>query len=105
MRSLISLIQDDQISSKGAKDIFERIWESGGDPLKVIDELGLRQVQDTVAIEKAVDLVFSENTEQAEKISTNPKLVGWFVGQAMKASKGKANPKMVTQMVTKKLEA
>lgn len=103
MRSLINLVQEDQISSKGAKDIFEKIWETGGDPLKIVDELGLRQVQDTAVIEKAINSVFSENPEQVEKIPKNPKLVGWFVGQVMKQTQGKADPKLINKFVNKKL--
>lgn len=104
MRELIELVQKNQISSKGSKDIFETIWESGGSPLTLVDKLGLRQVQDTDAISEAVESVFSENPEQVKKIEINPKLVGWFVGQVMKKTEGKADPKLINQLIKKKLE-
>ena len=104
MRELIELVQKNQISSKGSKNIFETIWESGGSPLTLVDKLGLRQVQDTDAISEAVESVFSENPEQVKKIEINPKLVGWFVGQVMKKTEGKADPKLINQLIKKKLE-
>ena len=104
MRELIELVQQNQISSKGTKDIFETIWETGGSPLNLVDKLGLRQVQDSDAISEAVESVFSENPEQAKKIEINPKLVGWFVGQVMKKTEGKADPKLINQLIKEKLE-
>ena len=93
MRELINLIKSDQISSKGAKEIFDHIWTSGGDPTELVDKLGLRQVQDTSLIEKIVDDVIAENPEQVDKVKSNPKLIGWFVGQVMKKSQRKSRPK------------
>ena len=104
MRELIELIQQNQISSKGTKDIFEIIWESGGSPLNLVDKLGLRQVQDTDTISESIDSVFSENPEQVKKVENNPKLVGWFVGQVMKKTEGRADPKLINQLIKKKLE-
>ena len=103
MRELIELVQQNQISSKGTKDIFETIWETGGSPLNLVDKLGLRQVQDSDAFSEAVESVFSENPEQVKKIEINPKLVGWFVGQVMKKTKGKADPKLINQLIKEKL--
>jgi aspartyl-tRNA(Asn)/glutamyl-tRNA(Gln) amidotransferase subunit B len=103
MKSLILLIQESQISSRGVKDIFDNMWEFGGDPIKLVDELGLRQVQDTDLIKKAIDTVFSENPQQVEKVAENSKLVGWFVGQVMKQTQGKADPKLIKEFVNEKL--
>ncbi len=103
MGELIELVQQNQISSKGVKDIFEIIWENGGSPLDLVDKLGLRQVQDTDTISESVEKVFSENPEQVKKIKSNPKLVGWFVGQVMKETEGKADPKLINQLIKKKL--
>ena len=104
MRGLINLIKSDQISSKGAKEIFDHIWRSGGDPTELVDKLGLRQVQDTSLIEKIVDDVIAANPEQVDKVKSNPKLIGWFVGQVMKKSQGKADPKIINQIVNEKLK-
>ena len=103
MRELIDLIKSDQISSKGAKEIFDHIWSSGGNPEELVDKLELRQVKDTSLIEKIVDDVMVENPEQVDKVKSNPKLKGWFVGQVMKKSQGKADPKIINQIVNKKI--
>ena len=104
MRELINLIKSDQISSKGAKEIFDHIWRSGGDPTALVDKLGLRQVQDTSLIEQIVSEVITENPTQVDKVKSNPKLVGWFVGQVMKKSQGKADPKIINKIVNEKLK-
>ena len=104
MRGLIKLIKSGQISSKGAKEIFDHIWRSGGDPTELMDKLGLRQVQDTSFIEKIVDDVIVANPEQVDKVKSNSKLIGWFVGQVMKKSQGKADPKIINQIVNEKLK-
>ena len=103
MRELINLIQKDEISSKGAKEIFDHIWNSGGNPTDLVDKLGLRQVQDTSLIEQIVDDVIKENPAQVDKVKSNPKLIGWFVGQVMKKSEGKADPKIINKIVNEKL--
>ena len=103
MKELINLIKSDQISSKGAKEIFDYIWRSGGNPMELVDKLELRQVHDTNLIEKIVNDVISENPELVDKVKSNPKLQGWFVGQVMKKSQGKADPKIITQIVNKKI--
>ena len=78
--------------------------ETGGDPVKIVDAKGLRQITDTGAIEAAVDKVIAENPAQAEQYrSGDQKVTGWFVGQIMKATGGKANPKMVNELLKKKL--
>ena len=104
IRELIKLIKSDQISSKGAKEIFDHIWTSGGNPGELIDMLGLRQVQDTSLIEQIVDDVINENPSQVDKVKSNPKLIGWFVGQVMKKSEGKADPKIINKIVNEKLK-
>ncbi len=104
IRELINLIKSDQISSKGAKEIFDHIWTSGGNPSELIDMLGLRQVQDTSLIKQIVDDVINENPSQVDKVKSNPKLIGWFVGQVMKKSEGKADPKIINKIVNEKLK-
>ena len=101
---LITLINSDQISSKGAKEIFDHIWGSGGNPIELVDKLGLRQVQDTSLIAQIVDDVIKENPAQVDKVKSNPKLIGWFVGQVMKKSEGKADPKIINKIVIAKLK-
>ena len=104
MRELIDLIKSGKISSKGSKEIFDHIWKSGGNPAELVNELGLQQVQDTSLIEKIVDDVVKENPAQVDKVKSNPKLIGWFVGQVMKKSQGKADPKIINQIVNEKLK-
>ncbi|PWE49194.1 Asp-tRNA(Asn)/Glu-tRNA(Gln) amidotransferase GatCAB subunit B [Thioclava sp. NG1] len=101
--AIIRLIKSDKISGKIAKDLFEIVYTEGGDPEKIVEERGMIQVTDTGAIEAAVDEVIAANPEQVEKAKANPKLAGWFVGQVIKASGGKANPKAVNQIVAQKL--
>ena len=100
---VIDLISSDAISGKIAKDLFEIVYTEGGDPAKIVDERGMKQVTDTGAIEAALDEIIAANPEQVEKAKVNPKLAGWFVGQVMKATGGKANPKAVNQLVAQKL--
>jgi aspartyl-tRNA(Asn)/glutamyl-tRNA(Gln) amidotransferase subunit B len=101
---LIDLIGADTISGKIAKDVFEIVWdESGASPAAIVEERGLKQVTDTGAIEAAVAEVIAANPDQVKKAVDNPKLAGWFVGQVMKATGGKANPKAVQQIVQQKL--
>ncbi|MEJ5217394.1 Asp-tRNA(Asn)/Glu-tRNA(Gln) amidotransferase subunit GatB [Cognatishimia sp. D5M38] len=100
---IIDLISSDAISGKIAKDLFEIVYTEGGDPAKIVEERGMKQVTDTGAIEAALDEIIAANPEQVEKAKVNPKLAGWFVGQVMKATGGKANPKAVNQLVAQKL--
>jgi aspartyl-tRNA(Asn)/glutamyl-tRNA(Gln) amidotransferase subunit B len=103
LAGIIRLITSDAISGKIAKDLFEIVYIEGGDPEKIVEERGMRQVTDTGAIEAAVDEIIAANPAQVEKAKANPKLAGWFVGQVMKATGGKANPKAVNQIVSAKL--
>jgi aspartyl-tRNA(Asn)/glutamyl-tRNA(Gln) amidotransferase subunit B len=100
---VIDLIASDAISGKIAKDLFEIVYTEGGDPAQIVEERGMKQVTDTGAIEAALDEIIAANPAQVEKAKENPKLAGWFVGQVMKATGGKANPKAVNQLVAKKL--
>ncbi|WP_417723895.1 Asp-tRNA(Asn)/Glu-tRNA(Gln) amidotransferase subunit GatB [Salipiger sp.] len=103
LAGIIRLIKSDAISGKIAKDLFEIVYTEGGDPEAIVEERGMKQVTDTGAIETAVDEIIAANPEQVEKAKQNPKLAGWFVGQVMKATGGKANPKAVNELVAKKL--
>ena len=100
---LVNLIDDGTISGKIAKDLFEIIWTEGGDPATIVDERGLRQVTDTGAIEAAVDAVIAANPDKVAAVKTKPSMLGWFVGQVMKQSGGKANPAAVNELLKKKL--
>ena len=100
---LIGLIKLGDISGKIAKDVFEICYTSGRNPAEIVETEGMKQVTDTGAIEAAVAEIIAANPAQVEKAQANPKLVGWFVGQVMKATGGKANPAAVNQIVTAKL--
>ena len=100
---LVDLISDGTISGKIAKDLFEILWTEGGDPAAIVEARGMKQVTDTGAIEAAVDEIIAANPGQVEKARQNAKLVGWFVGQVMKTTGGKANPAAVNDLVVKKL--
>ncbi len=100
---ILDLIASDAISGKIAKDLFEIVYTEGGDPAAIVEARGMTQVTDTGAIEAAVDEVIAANPAQVEKAKANPKLAGWFVGQVMKATGGKANPAAVNQIVAARL--
>ncbi|MCV2891660.1 Asp-tRNA(Asn)/Glu-tRNA(Gln) amidotransferase subunit GatB [Lentibacter sp. XHP0401] len=100
---IIDLIAADTISGKIAKDLFEIVYTEGGDPAEIVEARGMKQVTDTGAIETALDEIIAANPAQVEKARENPKLAGWFVGQVMKATGGKANPKAVNDLVQAKL--
>ena len=103
--ALIDLIKDGTISGKIAKDVFALIFEGeeNGDPSEIVEKRGLKQVTDTGAIEKIVDEIIAANPKQVEQVKEKPKTMGWFVGQVMKASQGKANPQAVNEILKKKL--
>ncbi|MEZ5778394.1 MAG: Asp-tRNA(Asn)/Glu-tRNA(Gln) amidotransferase subunit GatB [Paracoccaceae bacterium] len=100
---ILDLIAKGEISGKMAKELFEILWTEGGDPAEVAAKHGMKQVTDTGAIKAAVDEVIAANPDQVEKAKANPKLAGWFVGQVLKATGGKANPAAVNQIVAEKL--
>ena len=100
---LIALISDETISGKIAKDVFARMIAGEGEAAAIVEKHGLKQVTDTGAIEKVVDEIIAANPEQVEKVKEKPQALGWFVGQVMKASGGKANPKAVNEILKAKL--
>ncbi|MFB9149071.1 Asp-tRNA(Asn)/Glu-tRNA(Gln) amidotransferase subunit GatB [Roseovarius ramblicola] len=100
---IVEMTSSDEISGKIAKEVFEISFFNGGTPREVVAREGLKQVTDTGAIEQAVDEIIAANPAQVEKAQANPKLAGWFVGQVMKATGGKANPKAVNEIVTARL--
>jgi aspartyl-tRNA(Asn)/glutamyl-tRNA(Gln) amidotransferase subunit B len=100
---IVDLIASDAISGKIAKEVFEKAYTEDRDPTEIVETEGLKQVTDTGAIEAAVDAVIAANPDQVDKARANPKLAGWFVGQVMKATGGKANPKAVNDLVAAKL--
>jgi aspartyl-tRNA(Asn)/glutamyl-tRNA(Gln) amidotransferase subunit B len=101
--SVIDLIAAGTISGKIAKDVFEILYTEGGDAASIVQARGWTQVNDTAAIEAAVDEIIAANPAQVEKAKANPKLAGWFTGQVLKATGGKANPATVNEMVARKL--
>jgi aspartyl-tRNA(Asn)/glutamyl-tRNA(Gln) amidotransferase subunit B len=100
---IIDLIGEGVISGKIAKDLFEIVWTEGGDPRQIVEARGLKQVTDTGAIEKVIDEVIAANPDKVEQAKAKPSMAGWFVGQVMKASGGKANPAAVNEILAKKL--
>jgi aspartyl-tRNA(Asn)/glutamyl-tRNA(Gln) amidotransferase subunit B len=101
---IIDLIAKGDISGKIAKDVFEIVWsEPGADPAEVVEKRGLKQVTDTGAIEAAIDKVIAANPDKVEQAKAKPQAVGWFVGQVMKATGGKANPQAVNDLLKRKL--
>ena len=100
---IIDLISSNEISGKIAKELFEIVWNEGGNPKKIVKELGMKQVTDVGSIEAAVDKIILENPDQVAKAKINPKLAGWFVGQVLKATSGKANPSVVNELIKNKI--
>jgi len=100
---ILALLAENVISGKIAKDLLDIVWSEGGDPRAIVDARGLRQVTDTSAIEAAVDRVIAANPQKVEEAKAKPKLAGWFVGQVMKETGGKANPGVVNALVKSRL--
>jgi aspartyl-tRNA(Asn)/glutamyl-tRNA(Gln) amidotransferase subunit B len=100
---LIDLIADGTISGRIAKDVFAAMVETGADPASIVEAKGLRQVTDTGAIEAAVDAALAANPAQVAQYAANPKVLGFFVGQVMKATEGRANPALVNELLKRKL--
>jgi aspartyl-tRNA(Asn)/glutamyl-tRNA(Gln) amidotransferase subunit B len=101
--AILDLIGDGTISGKIAKDVFEIVWNEGGDPRSIVAQRGLQQVTDVGALEKLVDDIVAGNPDKVADAKTNPKAIGWFVGQVMKASGGKANPQAVNALLKKRI--
>ncbi len=102
--AIVKMISDGVISGKIAKDVFEIAWTSGRDPVEIVNTEGLKQVTDTAAIEKAVDEIIAANPDKVEAVKAKPTMLGWFVGQVMKQTGGKAAPAAVNELLKKKLE-
>jgi aspartyl-tRNA(Asn)/glutamyl-tRNA(Gln) amidotransferase subunit B len=100
---IVDLIGEGTISGKIAKDVFEIVWTEGGDPRQLVESRGMKQVTDTGAIEAAVDAVIAANPDKVEQARAKPTMIGWFVGQVMKQSGGKANPQAVNDILKAKL--
>jgi len=103
LSGIVGLIGEGTISGKIAKDLFEIVWEEGGDPRALVESRGMKQVTDLSAIEKVVDDIISANPDKAAQVKDKPQSLGWFVGQVMKASGGKANPQSVNDLLKSKL--
>ena len=101
---IVDLIANNTISGKIAKDVFEIVWTQGGRPAAIVEEQGLVQVTDVSAIEKTVDEIMAANPDKVAAVKAKPSLLGWFVGQAMKAMSGKANPQALNDILRRKLE-
>ena len=100
---LVALLEEGVISSKIAKEVFDHVWAGEGSPRQVVEARGLVQVNDTGAIEKAVDEIIAANPDKAAAVAEKPQAIGWFVGQVMKATGGKANPASVNDILKAKL--
>ena len=100
---MLDLLGKGEITSKMAKELFEILWTEGGDPAEIAAARGMKAVTDTGEIERALDALIAANPDQVEKAKVNAKLAGWFTGQVLKATGGKANPAVVGQMVAQKL--
>jgi aspartyl-tRNA(Asn)/glutamyl-tRNA(Gln) amidotransferase subunit B len=103
LAAIVDLIGEGTISGKIAKDLFEIIWQEGGDPRAIVERRGMKQVTDIGAIEKVVDEIIAANPEKVAQAKAKPQLVGWFVGQVMKSSGGKANPQAVNDLLKSRL--
>ena len=103
INDICRLIDRGVISSKIAKDIFDILWTKGGNPEELVESLGLAQLTDETQLDSIVEKIIESNPDQVKKVKENPKLKSWFVGQAMKETKGKANPKILSGIVEKLL--
>ena len=100
---IVDLIASNVISGKLAKDLFEIVWTEGGDPAQIVEARGMKQVTDTGAIERAVDEIIAKNPDKVAQAQAKPTMLGWFVGQVMKGTGGKANPQTVNEILKSKL--
>jgi len=103
LAAIVDLIGEGTISGKIAKDLFEIVWQEGGDPRALVESRGMKQVTDLGAIEKVVDDIIAVNPDKVAQAKAKPALIGWFVGQVMKSSGGKANPQAVNDLLKSKL--
>jgi aspartyl-tRNA(Asn)/glutamyl-tRNA(Gln) amidotransferase subunit B len=103
LAAILDLLAEGTISGKIAKDLFDIVWSEGGSPRQLVASRGLRQVTDLGAIEQAVEAIIAANPDKAVQAKAKPALLGWFVGQVMRASQGKANPQAVNEILKRKL--
>jgi aspartyl-tRNA(Asn)/glutamyl-tRNA(Gln) amidotransferase subunit B len=103
LAAIVDLIGEGTISGKIAKDLFEIVWQEGGDPRSIVESRGMKQVTDLSAIEKVVDEIIAANPDKVTQAKAKPQALGWFVGQVMKSSGGKANPQAVNDLLKSKL--
>ena len=103
LSKLIKLIEENIISTRIAKDVFEIMLKNNEDPEEIVEREGLKQVSDSGELEKIIDNIIANNPDQVEAVKLKPKLIGWFVGQVMKETNGKANPKLVNDLLNDKL--
>ena len=101
--ALVGLIEDGTISGKIARTVFEHMWDGEGAPAAIVEKHGLVQITDTGAIETAVDALIAANPDKAAAVKDKPQAIGWFVGQVMKETGGKANPAAVNEILKAKL--
>jgi aspartyl-tRNA(Asn)/glutamyl-tRNA(Gln) amidotransferase subunit B len=101
--AIVDLIGEGTISGKIAKDLFEIVWQEGGEPRAIVEARGMKQVTDLSAIEKVVDEIIAANPDKVTQAKVKPQALGWFVGQVMKSSGGKANPQAVNDLLKSKL--
>ena len=103
---LLGLVADDTLSSRIAKDVFDEMFETGATPAGIVEAKGLKQITDTSEIETIIDDIIAGADQQVAQFrSGNEKVMGWFVGQVMKATQGKANPKAVNELLHRKLSS
>jgi aspartyl-tRNA(Asn)/glutamyl-tRNA(Gln) amidotransferase subunit B len=100
---LVGLIEAGTISGRIAKDVFAEMLSTGADPAAIVEQKGLAQISDAAAIERIAFEIIAANPGQVESYRKNPKALGWFVGQVMKATQGQANPRMVNEILRRKL--
>ncbi len=101
--AILDLIAAGTISGKIAKDLFEIVWSEGGDPQMIVEARGMKQVTDLSAIEQVVDEIIARFPDKVAQARAKPAVIGWFVGQVLKASGGKANPQAVNELLKAKL--
>jgi aspartyl-tRNA(Asn)/glutamyl-tRNA(Gln) amidotransferase subunit B len=101
--AILQMVAQQVISGKVAKDVLTIAWTEGGDPREIVEQRGLKQVSDVGALEKIVDAIIANNPDKVADAKANPKAIGWFVGQVMKASGGKANPQTVNELLRKRI--
>jgi len=101
--SIVQMVAANEITGRIAKDLIDMLWSTPGDPRKIVEERGLKLVTDTRAVERAIDAVIAANPDKVREAVVKPKLAAWFIGQTMKATGGKADPRVVNEMVRARL--